>query len=137
MMRKASTPLPGRRVRGSSSGRPIMAALDLFGRRGTLRVLWELREATLTFRALQSAAQTNPALLNTRLRELRESALVVHGDDGYRLTPLGAELLRALEPLSAWAQRWLHITRGSNESRAPVRSRRSKAQHVAMVMKRR
>lgn len=118
MKRKASIPLPGRQVRGSRSGRPIMAALDLFGRRGTLRVLWELREATLTFRALQAAAQTNPALLNTRLKELRESSLVAHSDDGYTLTPLGVELLRALEPLSAWAQRWSRITRGSSESAA-------------------
>ena len=38
------TPRPGRRVRGSRSGRPIMAALDLLGRRWALRILWELRD---------------------------------------------------------------------------------------------
>ena len=39
-----TTPKPGRRVRGSATGRPIMALLDLLGRRMTLRILWELRE---------------------------------------------------------------------------------------------
>lgn len=113
MKSKASTPLPGRSVRGSRSGRPLMAALDLFGRRGALRILWELRSATLTFRALQDAADTNPALLNTRLKQLREASLVVHVGDGYALTPLGIDLLQALEPLSKWATRW---AKGANLS---------------------
>ena len=43
------------RVRGSSTGRPIMVLLDLLGRRWSLRILWELREAPLTSRALRSA----------------------------------------------------------------------------------
>lgn len=106
MKNKASTPLPGRAVRGSRSGRPLMAALDLFGRRGTLRILWELRAATLTFRGLQQAAETNPALLNTRLKELRDALLVEHVGDGYALTPLGLELLNAFEPLTKWATKW-------------------------------
>ena len=38
------TVLPGRPARGSKSGRPIMALLDLLGRRWTLRIVWELRE---------------------------------------------------------------------------------------------
>jgi len=76
-------PKPGRRVRGSSTGRPIMALLDLLGRRMSLRILWELRDAPLTFRALQEAAATNPSVLNARLKELREAHLVEHGTDGY------------------------------------------------------
>ena len=74
-----TTPRVGKPVRGSRTGRPIMVALDLLGRRGALRVLWELRGEPLTFRALQEAASTNPALLNTRLAELREASLVDHG----------------------------------------------------------
>lgn len=102
-----SAPRVGRPVRGSKSGRPIMAALDLLGRRSSLRILWELRGgAALTFRALQDAAQTNPGLLNTRLKELRDAGLVEHLGEGYQLTTRGAELLAALQPLSAWAQRW-------------------------------
>jgi DNA-binding HxlR family transcriptional regulator len=101
------TPRVGRPVRGSKTGRPIMAALDLLGRRSSLRILWELRAGTaLTFRALQDAAQTNPSLLNTRLKELREAALVQHLGEGYQLTASGSELLAALQPLSDWAQRW-------------------------------
>jgi DNA-binding HxlR family transcriptional regulator len=106
MKSKASVPTVGKPARGSRTGRPIMAALDLLGRRGALRVIWELRESSLTFRALQDAAQTNPALLNTRLKELRQAGLVEHVGDGYALTQLGRELLSAIAPLSQWATRW-------------------------------
>jgi DNA-binding HxlR family transcriptional regulator len=99
-------PLPGKPVRGSSTGRPVMAALDLMGRRGALRVLWELREgAALTFRGLQAAAELPPGTLNARLAELR-AADVVSADSGYRLTPRGADLVEALAPLLSWSQAW-------------------------------
>jgi DNA-binding HxlR family transcriptional regulator len=101
-----STPRPGGRVRGSASGRPIMAALDLLGRRGALRILWELRAGPLTFRALQEACETNPGLLNTRLKELREVRIVTHAEGGYQLTPQGEALGRALLPLRRWADGW-------------------------------
>jgi len=107
MKSKATTPQPGRPVRGSRSGRPIMAVLDLLGRRSALRILWELREGRpLTFRALQDAAQTNPSLLNTRLAELRAAGIVHHEGEGYLLTAPGRELLTALAPLADWAGRW-------------------------------
>ena len=101
-----TAPGPGRRVRGSATGRPIMALLDLLGRRMTLRVLWELRDQRLTFRALQEAAETNPSVLNARLAELRSARLVEHGADGYGLTPDGASLLATFLPLNAWAEQW-------------------------------
>jgi DNA-binding HxlR family transcriptional regulator len=98
--------VPGRRVRGSRTGRPLMAALDLLGRRGALRILWELRSGDpFTFRALQDAAELSPATLNTRLRELR-AAGIVDAAAGYQLTPLALLLLPALEPLNEWASRW-------------------------------
>lgn len=100
------TPKPGQRVRGSTSGRPIMVLLDLLGRRMSLRILWELREGALTFRALQEAATTNPSVLNARLAELREARLVEHGAEGYALTPHGRSLLATFLPLHAWAEDW-------------------------------
>lgn len=104
---KASRKAPAvrRPVRGSRTGRPIMVVLDLLGRRAALRVLWELRSDTLTFRALQEAAQTNPSLLNTRLKELREAGLIEH-DGGYRLSTRGRTMLAALQPLYEWSERW-------------------------------
>ena len=101
-----TAPKPGKRVRGSATGRPIMALLDLLGRRMTLRILWELRDGPLTFRALQEAAATNPSVLNARLAELREARLVEHGPDGYALTPQGQSLLATFLPLHAWAEDW-------------------------------
>lgn len=102
-------PLPGRAVRGSTTGRPIMAAFDLLGRRWALRILWELRDGPVGFRALQQQCDdVSPTVLNTRLGELREAGLVTQ-DDGraHRLTPLGRELHVALKPLQAWADRWV------------------------------
>jgi DNA-binding HxlR family transcriptional regulator len=116
-----TTPRVGKPVRGSRTGRPIMVALDLLGRRGALRVLWELRGDALTFRALQEAVDTNPALLNTRLRELREAGLVDH-DGGYRLTADGRALLAAMQPLSAWAERWAGARRVATRATKTGRS---------------
>jgi DNA-binding HxlR family transcriptional regulator len=95
-------------VRGSRSGRPIMALLDLLGRRWTLRIIWELREASLTSRALRTACdEASPTILQTRLSELRDAGLVelVPGD-GYRLTALGRELEANFLPLYHFAERW-------------------------------
>lgn len=83
-----------------------MVALDMLGRRGALRVLWELRAGPLTFRALQDACETNPGSLNTRLRELRDLRIVDHDAGGYRLTEQGCALMVALAPLQAWADDW-------------------------------
>lgn len=85
----------------------INAALDLFHRRWTLRVLWELRAEPLTFRALQAACGgLSPTVLNQRLAELREALLVEAAETGYQLTPIGRELLDAFAPLTRWALRW-------------------------------
>jgi DNA-binding HxlR family transcriptional regulator len=101
-------PKPGEPVRGSRTGRPVMALLDLLGRRMALRILWELSRADrpLTFRALERAAETNPALLNARLKELRAAKLAVHGAGGYALSEDGQALVTLLLPLAHWADRW-------------------------------
>ena len=102
-----TAPKPGSPVRGSQSGRPIMAALDLLGRRWSLRVLWQLREGPLTFRGLRESCDTmSPSVLNVRLAELREAGIVELGDAGYSLTGQGKRLLNALAPLSDWARDW-------------------------------
>jgi len=102
-----SAPRPGRPVRGSKTGRPIMAAFDLLGRRWALRVLWELRSDTHTFRSLRAACEDiSPAVLNTRLRELRDAGLIERIEEGYALTGLGRQLIEALAPLDAWSKRW-------------------------------
>ena len=104
----ARSPKPGRAVRGSRSGRPVMALIDLIGRRWVLRIVWELRAGALTFRALQQACGgLSPSVLNQRLAELREAALVESkADAGYALTASGRELLALLLPLTAFAEKW-------------------------------
>jgi DNA-binding HxlR family transcriptional regulator len=98
---------PGVPVRGSTGGRPIMAALDLFGRRWTLRVLWELRAGPLGFRALQARCDgMSSSVLRRRLLELEAAGLVARPDAGYALTDLGRDALTALRALDRWSQRW-------------------------------
>jgi DNA-binding HxlR family transcriptional regulator len=103
----SEVPRPGRPARGSAGGRPIMALLDLLGRRWSLRVIWELRDGPLVFRALQErCAGMSSSVLNQRLRELRAAGILAAGADGYRLTDEGRRLLDAYVPLQSWAERW-------------------------------
>ena len=79
------TPLPRTRVRGSETGRPLMAALDLLGKCEGL----------------------SSSVLYERLRELSEAELIAKSDDNkYELTALGASLGMALNPLDRWATNW-------------------------------
>ncbi|MCW3040475.1 MAG: transcriptional regulator [Solirubrobacterales bacterium] len=85
-----------------------MALFDLLGRRWAITVLWSLRHGPLNFRELQAATEgIATSVLNTRLRELRDAGLVANGDQGYELTPQGASLLAAGQPLVAWADGWV------------------------------
>ena len=101
-------PIPGRAARGTTTGRPLLVAFDLLGRRWALRVLWELRDQPLGFRALQDRCEgMSSSVLRDRIRELVESGIVAAGDDRrYGLTEHGRALLAALEPLSRWAEAW-------------------------------
>ena len=104
----AKVPVPGRAVRGSSTGVPIMAAFDLLGRRWTMRILWELGAGPCSFRELQErCGGLSPASLNVRLKELRANHLVALDErTGYRLTEIGVELNSSLDPLRRWAANW-------------------------------
>jgi DNA-binding HxlR family transcriptional regulator len=83
-----------------------MAALDLLGRRWTLRILWELRDGPLGFRELQARCDgMSSSVLRTRLVELVDEGLVEQ-DDAYALTPMGRELGTAIRPLLRWSERW-------------------------------
>ena len=103
-----ATPRPGKAVRGSATGRPLMAALDLLGRRWALRVLWELRDGPVGARELRVRCdEMSSSVLYQRLAELGDAGLVQRDtDERYELTRLGSELGVAIEPLDAWARRW-------------------------------
>jgi DNA-binding HxlR family transcriptional regulator len=107
-MPKPAAIIRKRAARGSRSGRPIMLLLDLLGRRWSLRIIWELREAALTSRALRTACdEASPTILQTRLSELRAAGLVeLMPGDGYRLTELGRDLFETFMPLHRFAERW-------------------------------
>ncbi len=105
--KRTATPLPGRPARGSATGRPIMALLDLLGRRWAQRIIWELRDDALSFRALRAACDdVSPSVLAARLADLRTAGIVELTAQGYRLTADGQSLLQHMLPLHAWAERW-------------------------------
>jgi DNA-binding HxlR family transcriptional regulator len=85
-----------------------MVLLDLFGRRWSLRILWELRQQPMTSRALRTACEeASPTVLHARLSELRDAGFIeLVPASGYGLTELGRELLETLLPLHRFAERW-------------------------------
>ena len=102
-------PRPGAPVRGSRTGRPIMAVFDLVSRRWVLRVVWELSQAEspLTFRDLKGrCADMSSSVLTRRIAELREARLVEKDEGGYVLSELGHGLVASLDPLTDWAVTW-------------------------------
>ncbi|GHH19944.1 transcriptional regulator [Streptomyces rubradiris] len=88
-----------------------MAALDLLGRRWTMRILWELSQAPAGFRELQRRCERmSSSVLTTRLDELTGVRLLTLQADGYHLTRLGQDLVEALSPLEDWSRRWARET---------------------------
>lgn len=70
-------------------------------------IVWTLSGGPLTFRQLQTRCESvSPAVLNRRLKELREAKIVDTCDDGYRLTPSGRALYGLLIPLGRWSKAW-------------------------------
>ena len=89
-----------------------MALLDLLGRRWALRVLWELRQGPLAFRALQEGCDgMSSSVLAQRLSELRGAGIVEQDEEGYRLSDEGQALLGSLGPIADWAERWAERSR--------------------------
>lgn len=93
----------------SKENAAIHQLLALLEARYALRVLWALRDGhPQTFRLLQdSVGGITPNTLNTRLKDLREARLIGHGTEGYNLTPSGADLVKRLSDLPAFASKWV------------------------------
>ena len=83
--------------------------LGLLESRYAMRVLWALRDGhAQTFRLLQdSIGKITPNTLNTRIKELREAGLLTHSGEGYAVTPMGADLLKRMGDLPAFASKWV------------------------------
>ena len=108
-------PQPGKPVRGSRSGAPVMAVFDLLGRRWAMGIIWHLSKGAATFRALQSDCESiSPSILNTRLKDLRQAGLITRSLEGYQLTTMGEDLFRLLKPLGQWSIRWAKAVTGDD-----------------------
>jgi DNA-binding HxlR family transcriptional regulator len=84
--------------------------LELLESRYAIRVLWALKDGhPQTFRLLQdSIGSITPNTLNTRIKELRTAGLMTHGTSGYTLTTLGADLLKRMGEIPAFAAKWVN-----------------------------
>jgi DNA-binding HxlR family transcriptional regulator len=93
--------------RDSTTTRALGDLFDLIGRRWTLRILWELRDRTLSFNDLRRAVGgMSQSVLVTRLTELFGAGLVEDVPGGYQLTRDGAALVQALQPVGDWSAGW-------------------------------
>ncbi|WP_435235757.1 winged helix-turn-helix transcriptional regulator [Psychromonas sp. PT13] len=101
-------PYPGKPVRGSTTGKPTMALFDLLGRRWAMGVIWQLNLCgPCTFRELQSRCETiSPAVLNARIKELREALLLERCEQGYQVSELGKQLTTLLSPFPEFSEKW-------------------------------
>jgi DNA-binding HxlR family transcriptional regulator len=93
----------------SKESAAVNQLLGLLEARYAIRVLWALKDGhPQTFRLLQdSVGGITPNTLNTRIKELREAGLVGHGSDGYSVTSTGADLLKRISDLQAFAGKWV------------------------------
>jgi DNA-binding HxlR family transcriptional regulator len=100
----------------------IHQLLALLEARYAIRVLWALRDGhPQTFRLLQdSVGGITPNTLNTRIKELREAGLLGHGPDGYCVTPTGADLLKRLSELPAFAAKWAAVQGKKKQPTTPI-----------------
>jgi DNA-binding HxlR family transcriptional regulator len=101
----------------SKENAAIGQLLGLLESRYAIRVLWALKDGhAQTFRLLQdSVGGITPNTLNTRIKELREAGLVNHGNEGYVVTSSGADLLKRLADLPAFAAKW-----AANQAKKPT-----------------
>ncbi|MFD5125314.1 winged helix-turn-helix transcriptional regulator [Streptomyces sp. NPDC058385] len=96
-----------------------MAAMDLFGRRWALRIIWELCAGPLGARALLARCTgVSSSVLYQRLRELSSSGIIASSADGYELTRLGTALGHALQPLDEWAITWAQAQEQNDQNPA-------------------
>ncbi|MDP3423498.1 MAG: winged helix-turn-helix transcriptional regulator [Burkholderiaceae bacterium] len=86
----------------------VSQLFELLECRYALRVLWALKDGhPQTFRLLQdSVGGVTPNTLNTRLKDLRGAGLIDHGGSGYALTKTGLDLLKRLNDLQAFSNKW-------------------------------
>ena len=100
-------PIPGKPVRGSKTGVPIMALFDLLGRTWAMGVTWQLQNGPYTFRELQKKCESiSPTILNNRIKDLIKADIAERTINGYQLTKRGNKLIKLIRPFGDWSREW-------------------------------
>lgn len=91
----------------TETSRPVTALFEVLGQKWVLRIIWELRNGPLTFRALRAQCdEVSPTVLNQRLALLKDSLLIESTDEGYKPTPMLENLGPVLYALREWSNEW-------------------------------
>ena len=92
---------------------PVAKSAEILGNPWSILIMREMLLGSTRFGELQKGMpKISPTVLNTRLKELEASNLIVkrrlQGQRGheYRLTPAGRELGPVVESLAVWGMRW-------------------------------
>ena len=99
--------------------RRFQGAVELVGRRWSSGILLALAQGATRFSEVLHRVQgLSDRLLAQRLKELEAAELVtreviptVPVQVRYALTERGDDLMRSLQPLAEWGQRWIHEPR--------------------------
>ncbi|WP_340818448.1 helix-turn-helix domain-containing protein [Methanolobus sp. WCC4] len=89
---------------------PVEATLDIIGGKWKPLILWQLKENTLRYNALQQTLPgISPRMLTKQLRELEEDGVIrrkmypeIPPRVEYSLTDLGRTIIPVLESLCQW-----------------------------------
>lgn len=109
-----SSSLPRQVLINEATCREATVGLEFVGRRWTGAIMLALGRGATRFKEIEAAVDGLSArLLTARLRELEEHGVVEREvipttpvSVRYRLTPRGADLLKAIQPLVAYHLRW-------------------------------
>jgi DNA-binding HxlR family transcriptional regulator len=106
--------------------RRFQSSVELVGKRWSSGILLAVAQGATRFTEIIAAVSGLSArLLAQRVKELKTAGLLEREvipttpvQVRYQLTARGADLMRSLQPLDAWSQRWAQPARRSLEDRA-------------------
>lgn len=90
---------------------PLLALVELLGRRYGWALVWGLRFGAQPSAALARLVGAEESVATQRLRELRAAGLIEIDEAGnYRLSTHGRRMLDPVEGLAAFADDWSQLT---------------------------
>jgi DNA-binding HxlR family transcriptional regulator len=88
-----------------------MSIFYVLGKKGTIEVLYKIKDGVNSFTALKKALDTEGCKVSTRtlaerLNELEEENLIQKDGNKYYLTKKGQEAIEIIEDIMKWEDKW-------------------------------